>query len=76
MWTEKFNNGLSAHVLQLHGLKNSRNSSYLINHRCDWTLNVGKSGCEMIILRRLVNHYGWPQGGTTVLSVDGVAFNA
>ena len=32
-WTEKFNNGLCTHFLQLHGLKSSRNSSRLIYRR-------------------------------------------
>ena len=38
-WTEKFNNGLCTHFLQLCGLKSSRNSSCLKNHRCELSLS-------------------------------------
>ena len=38
-WTEKFNNGLCTHFLQLCGLKSSRNSSRLKNHRCELSLS-------------------------------------
>ena len=34
-WTEKFNNGICTHLLLLHRLKSSRNSSCLNNHRCE-----------------------------------------
>ena len=37
-WTEKFNNGLCTHFLQLCGLKSSRNSSRLKNRRCELSL--------------------------------------
>ena len=34
VWTERFNNGLCTHFSRFCGLKSSRNSSRLINHRC------------------------------------------
>ena len=34
-WTEMFNNGLCAHFSRLSGLKSSRNSSPLLNRRCE-----------------------------------------
>ena len=37
-WTEKLNNGLCTHFLQLRGLKSSHNSSRLKNCRCELSL--------------------------------------
>ena len=40
VWTEKFNDKLCIHFSQLPVLKSSRNSSRLINQRCEWTLKT------------------------------------
>ena len=44
-WTEKFNNGLCTHFLQLRGLKSSRNSSCLKNRRCELSI-MNLKGCS------------------------------
>ena len=40
MWTEKFNDGLCTHFSWFCGLKNSCNSSCLLNRRCGRTLST------------------------------------
>ena len=46
VWTEKFRYGLCSHFSRLCGLKNSRNSSRLVNRMCEWTLALCQWWCK------------------------------